>query len=274
MRMLHGFKRSQVHFGTAPVPVTPYQKAAQIWDERMGSARVQAKNWRLMAIATLGLLIAQGAGMLWLAGQSRVTPYVVEVDTSGRVRAVGAALVDWHPNDAQIGQALARFITQTRSLSSDPIVVRQNWLEAYNLVTRKAAVTLSAWAAANDPFAQVGRKTITVEIISVVRAGPTSFELRWKESRFEQGRWMGDAEFTAMLGILLQTPATEEAIRKNPLGLYIDHLNWSKDHASGDNRQLQTPAASSPARAAGAPPELPGGLSGVPLPSTSTGDQP
>ena len=43
------FKRSAVHYGRTPEPVTPYQKAAQVWDERIGSARVQAKNWRLMA---------------------------------------------------------------------------------------------------------------------------------------------------------------------------------------------------------------------------------
>ena len=47
------FKRSAVHYGRTPEPVTPYQKAAQVWDERIGSARVQAKNWRLMAFGCL-----------------------------------------------------------------------------------------------------------------------------------------------------------------------------------------------------------------------------
>ena len=47
------FKRSTVHYGRAPEPVTPYQRAAQVWDERIGSARVQAKNWRLMAVGCL-----------------------------------------------------------------------------------------------------------------------------------------------------------------------------------------------------------------------------
>ena len=37
------FKRPSVHYGRTPEPVTPYQKAAQIWDERIGSARVQAR---------------------------------------------------------------------------------------------------------------------------------------------------------------------------------------------------------------------------------------
>lgn len=52
------FKRPSVRFARTPQPETPYQKAAQVWDERIGSARVQAKNWRLMAYGSL--LLAGG----------------------------------------------------------------------------------------------------------------------------------------------------------------------------------------------------------------------
>src|ERR1700733_12348725 len=32
------FKRAAQRYGMTPEPVTPYQKAAQVWDERLGSA--------------------------------------------------------------------------------------------------------------------------------------------------------------------------------------------------------------------------------------------
>ena len=38
------FKRPIAHYGEEPAPVTPYQKAVQVWDEKVGSAHVQAKN--------------------------------------------------------------------------------------------------------------------------------------------------------------------------------------------------------------------------------------
>ena len=88
-----------------------------------GNARVQAKNWRLMA-----------AG---LVSQSRGTPYVVEVDRAVQVRAVGAAVTPYRPTDAQIAYHLARFVTDVCSLSTDPVVVRQNWLEAYQPCRRR-----------------------------------------------------------------------------------------------------------------------------------------
>ena len=40
------FKRPIQRYGRTPQPETPYQRAGQMWDDRIGSARVQARNWR------------------------------------------------------------------------------------------------------------------------------------------------------------------------------------------------------------------------------------
>ena len=39
------FRRASVRYGRTPEAETPFQKAAQVWDERIGSARVQARTW-------------------------------------------------------------------------------------------------------------------------------------------------------------------------------------------------------------------------------------
>lgn len=44
------FRRAVQRYGRTPEPVTPFQRSGQLWDERIGSARVQARNWRLMAL--------------------------------------------------------------------------------------------------------------------------------------------------------------------------------------------------------------------------------
>jgi hypothetical protein len=56
------FRRLSVRYGRTPEPVTPYQKAAQAWDERIGSARVQARNWRLIAFGNLFLAAGHRQG--------------------------------------------------------------------------------------------------------------------------------------------------------------------------------------------------------------------
>ena len=223
------FKRSSVSYGLSPQPVTPYQRAAQVWDDRMGSARVQARNWRLMAFGSLALSFCLGGTSLWLLNQSRVTPYVIQLSGDNRVLAVEAATKLYHPSDAQVAQALARFITDVRGLSTDPVVVRRNWLEAYDWVTAKAAATLNDYASKRDPFGSIGKHSSSVDIISVVRSGPDSFEVRWRETAFEQGVLQSLFDYTALLGVALQPPTTEDALKKNPLGIYITSLNWSKD---------------------------------------------
>jgi len=223
------FKRPQVRYADTPQPATPYQSAAQVWDERIGSARVQAKNWRLMAFGSLLLALLMAGGLVWRSAQSIVTPYVVEVDNTGQVRAIGEAATPYRPTDAQTAHHIARFITLVRSLSIDPIVVRQNWLDAYDYTTDKGAAVLNDYARINDPFARIGKESVTVQITSVVRASDTSFNVRWTQRRFVNGAAAGLERWTAVVSIVHQTPRSEERLRKNPLGLYINGLSWSRE---------------------------------------------
>ncbi|MGD9805450.1 MAG: conjugal transfer protein TrbF [Xanthobacteraceae bacterium] len=230
------FKRSTLRYGETPEPVTPYQKAAQAWDERMGSARVQAHNWRLVAVGSLGLSLLLAAILLWIGRTSAIVPYIVEVDSRGGARAVGPAVETYAPNDAQIGFHLARFVDNVRALSIDPVVVRQNWLKAYDFVTDKAAVTLNEYARDNDPFARVGRQTVAVDVTSVVRASDTSFQVRWLERTFEAGALRDTKRLTGLFSIVITPPRTVDAVRKNPLGIYVHAFNWSQDVTTGESK--------------------------------------
>src|ERR1041384_5519914 len=96
------FKRPSVHYATPPPPVPPYRKAAQVWDERIGSARVQARNWRLMAFGCLLLSAGLAASLLWQSAQGTITPWVVEVDHLGQAQAVAPASPFYQPADPQI----------------------------------------------------------------------------------------------------------------------------------------------------------------------------
>lgn len=228
------FGRSTVHYGQSPFPETPYQKAGQVWDERIGSARVQAKNWRLMALGCLALTFATSGALVWRSLQSTVTPYIVEVDETGAATAIAPATKAYEPQDAQIAHHLAGFISKVRGLSTDPVVVRENWLAAYEYVTAQAATTLSEYASANDPFADVGRKSRTVDVVSVVRVSDASFQARWIEKTYENGALIDAARFTGLFSIITQPPKTTAALRANPLGLYVHSLNWGEDLVTGE----------------------------------------
>ncbi|MCP3463342.1 conjugal transfer protein TrbF [Bradyrhizobium sp. CCGUVB23] len=223
------FKRSAVHYGRTPAPVTPYQRAAQVWDERIGSARVQAKNWRLMAFGCLFLSAGFAAALVWDSARGTVTPWVVEVDRLGEVKAVAPADSSYQPGDPQIAFHLARFIEHVRGLPMDAIVLRQDWLRAYDFTTDRGAAALNDYARNNDPFAKVGKTQVAIEVSSVIRASPESFRLAWIERRYENGQIAATERWSAILTIVLEPPRDVDRLRKNPLGIYVNAINWSKE---------------------------------------------
>jgi type IV secretion system protein VirB5 len=108
------FRRPSVRYGKTPEPETPYQKAAQVWDDRIGSARVQARNWRLIAFGNLALAAGVAAGLIWQSANGTIVPWVVQVDRFGAAQAVAPAIADYRPTDPQIAWHLARFIEEVR----------------------------------------------------------------------------------------------------------------------------------------------------------------
>ncbi|MDU6237863.1 MAG: conjugal transfer protein TrbF [Bradyrhizobium sp.] len=223
------FRRTSVHYGRKPVPVTPYQRAAQVWDERIGSARVQAKNWRLMAFGCLFLSAGLAAALVWQSLQGTVTPWVVEVDRLGQTKAAAPASPFYQPSDPQIAFHLARFIEDVRGLPADAIILRQNWLRAYDFTTDRGAAALNDYARTNDPFTKLGNTQVAVEISSVIRASPQSFRVAWTERRYDSGQLAATERWTAILSGVIETPRDADRLRKNPLGVYVNAINWSKE---------------------------------------------
>lgn len=243
------FRRASQRYGRTPEPVTPYQRAAQVWDERIGSARVQARNWRLMALGGLMLSSGLSAGLVWQSLQSRVVPFVVEVDRLGEPRALQPADKNYQPTDPQVAWHLAHFISDVRTISLDPVLMRANWLSAYDFVTQRGARFLGDYARAADPFGAVGTKTVSVQVTSVVRASDRSFQVKWIESEYDRGNLGRTGHWTAMISVVMRPTASAETLRKNPLGIYVDAIDWA--------RELEAGSSGAPPAAAPTPPAPP-----------------
>ncbi|RUT98715.1 conjugal transfer protein TrbF [Mesorhizobium sp. USDA-HM6] len=223
------FRRPAVHYGKMPQPETPYQKAAQAWDERIGSARVQARNWRAMAFGSLFLSAGLATALVWQSARGTVVAWVVQADALGQAQAIAPATADYKPTDPQIAWHLARFIEQVRSIPADAIIVRQNWLRAYEWTTDQGAAALNDHARANEPFSKVGKQQVAVEVSSVIRASPESFRVAWTERHYEIGQLSTTERWTAILTIVMQPPRDAERLRANPLGIYVNAINWSRE---------------------------------------------
>jgi type IV secretion system protein TrbF len=182
-----------------------------------------------MAFGSLFLSAGFAGALVWQSTQGTVTPWVVEVDRLGEARNVALASVAYQPTDPQIAFHLARFIEHVRGLSMDAIILRQDWLRAYDFTTDRGAVALNDYARNNNPFDKLGKTQVAVEVSSVIRASPDSFRIAWIERLYENGQLAATERWTAILTIVVDPPRDLDRLRKNPLGIYVNAINWSKE---------------------------------------------
>jgi type IV secretion system protein TrbF len=190
---------------------------------------VQAKNCRLAFFGALALSGGLAGSLVWQSARGTVTPWVVEVDKLGEAQAVAPAVAGYRPTDPQIAWHLARFIEEVRGIPADPVVLRQNWLDAYNYVTDKGALALNDYARTSDPLSKISKAQVSVEVASVIRASDTSFRVEWVERRYVDDALASTERWNAILTIVVQTPTDADRLKKNPLGVYVHALNRSKE---------------------------------------------
>ena len=55
----------------------------------------------------------------------------------------------------------------------------------------------------------------------------------WVEKgRYRDGSLAETSRWTAILTTMVQAPRTPDALRKNPLGIFVNAINWSKELGS------------------------------------------
>jgi type IV secretion system protein VirB5 len=227
--MLNAFRRSNDRYGSSAPLESPYQRAAQEWDNRIGSAVVQAKNWRLAAFGALGLAALALGGFIYQSSHTTIATYVVPIDKYGRPGRIELADKAYSPTVAETGYFLADWVRLTRSKSIDPIVIRDNWTRAYRFVAGPAIGQLNDYAKSHDPFANAGSQAINVQIVSVLPRSPHTYQVQWRETTFDQGVSSAAANWTGLLTVKIDAPKDEAELRANPLGIFITSFQWSQE---------------------------------------------
>ena len=125
---------------------------------------------------------------------------------------------------------LSSFVKNIRAVPTDPIVLKENYLSAYNFVTVKGKTVLNTYAREYDPFKKIKQNiAVSVTISSVIIRSDSTYQVTWDEERFENNIKASTERYIGLFTVVIQKPATEEVIRVNPLGLYIDFFNISKE---------------------------------------------
>ncbi len=209
----------------------PYLSARREWNERYGGYIAQARNWRLAAILALCVAIVSAGGLVHLASQSQIVPYIVRVDKLGAAAAVERADQNFQPDRQVIVASLARFIANIRSVYTDAGAERTLLKEAYAMINERgeAFAKLNDYMREHDPFKRAETETVTVEVASVLPLSEGSWRIEWREeARARDGSKPQSTQWQATVSIVVNPPSSEATIRLNPLGIYINSFNWSQ----------------------------------------------
>lgn len=222
------FRAPARSYAAAPAD-TPYKRAQQEWDARMGSAVLSARAWRAIAFGVLGLLGVAVASLVVVAMQQRTFVHVVEVSPEGQVTNVRAADGRWSPTNAQTAYHLGQFIRLVRSLPTDGVVLRENWLQAYRFLTPQAAAQLTEIARQDDPFLSLGRVGRTVHIRSIIARSNNAWEVTWVERATNATGTTDPEVYSGVFTVTTRAPRNADEIANNPLGLLISDFSWSRE---------------------------------------------
>jgi type IV secretory pathway TrbF-like protein len=248
------FPNSTTSYGkrsSGDTPANPYARSAAAWDERIGSARVQATNWRYIAFASIALALISTIGVVVIGVKKQVATYIVEVDKVGMPGRISLASETFQPAAAQVGYFIGEVVRMVRERPLDPVVMRQQWTKAYQFLAGPAVNGMNEYAAADSGLRNVpgeGATARTVEIKNILQKSDGTYQVRWTETTYSNGIRRSKEDFTGLFQVKLIPPRDEADTFKNPIGVYITNFTWSREFAGAVQRDdTASPQPVSPA---------------------------
>ncbi len=212
--------------------ISPYLAARFEYDRRFGAMANQIRFLR----GTLLLMTCTAAFSLWgairLASQSRVVPYVVEVDRLGQVTAFGEVEPFRSPDRRLLVAEIRRLVAALRTVYTDP-AAQLDLIDRGYFYTRGAARHFVD-AYFSDPSRNprlLSRDLVRqVDVTSILQIpGSESWKVEWRETEIPiRGGNPTISSWQANLRLSLIPPAEADEIVRNPLGIYVTDLIWTR----------------------------------------------
>ena len=209
----------------------PYLAARKEWDERYGGLIKRAQNWRFAAMLALLVAFAEAVVILGVATRPKTVPYVVAVDSLGRVVASGAVERS-SPVDRRMKEtALSRWMQDLRGVTSDGLAQRRAIDRVYGMIgSGTVAQTLvTEFYRANQPFDRANKETVQVDVNMILPTTEQTYEIDWTETaRDPSGGVVSVGRWKAILTIVVNPSSDENVLQLNPFGIYVMNVSWSK----------------------------------------------
>jgi len=215
----------------------PYLNARRTWNEQVGSLVSAKQTWQLIGILSMLLALAAIGGVIHIGSQSKFIPYVVEVDKFGQTRAQGAVQASTIADPRVIHALVADFVQDARMVTPDAHLQAKAIYRLYARLLPGSPALAKMNELMNsetaNPFKRAEKELVSIEIRTAIPQTDKTWQVEWTEStRDRQGALQENpVVWRALVTVTTQdiTPqTTDEQLRNNPLGLYVQDFSWSR----------------------------------------------
>ncbi len=202
------------------------QAAQRNWNEAWGYHRDQSRRWFIVGTAALAVAGVAVGSACWLAGQTKLVPYVVDRNGPSLITAQLEANL---PDAARIKGHLATWVGGFRTVSSDAAnqkrMIDQTyaWTDSSSLGQQQ----LNEWYIAHKPIERAKTETVDVDIQSVIPQGGDVWLVDWRETAWsrEPGRLPQTSFWRMTITVRVKVPETDAEIRANWDGVFTQSFH-------------------------------------------------
>src|SRR5450631_2169711 len=207
------------------------RKAKRHFEEIWSNAIVAKQRWQAISFLLAAALLCSIWGLIHLGGMTKSVLYVVERDKAGNVNYAGPVKpvdMDARTWDLVKVEALKKFLTSWRTVTTDRKAVNDNWDRAFLFVGEgsQAKTLLNAWFEENNPLRRSEKgELVSIRFKTYDVEGAHTYGLWWEESASTlAGQIVSRKTWHARVTYAMRIPSSERAREENSLGLLITEL--------------------------------------------------
>lgn len=206
------------------------------WDNRAIGTQYSRAMWQILAISTTMLSILSTSAAFYFAKQSEYIPYIVEVDTHGRVRYQGVPEKGNLRDERITRSAVVEFVAAARTVTAD-VTLQKNFLDkvqAHLSADDPAARTIVKHytkTKESDPYVRAKSELVSFRLQSALPTTDHTWEVDWIETVTDHsGTEKSSFHMRAKLTIYFADKAvlSLENLHYNPTNMYVHDLSWSQ----------------------------------------------
>ena len=206
----------------------PYLNGTRTWNDFISGQVAQRKMWQITALTSLMCVMLCIMGVVYIGSQSKITPYIVEVDSLGRSQFMGVIPTYDNVDQRVMNVMLTDFISDYRTVSSDVDLGIKfiNRLFAKLDPNDTAHTKIAEQFSRKNPIEEGKAKTVDVKITAILQISPQSYAIEWTETTRDRSRSgkisdIGKYKSIVTIKTIDTSNMNFEKLQNNPVGLYI-----------------------------------------------------